>query len=221
MTYRVCRKRSTSTFKVNDQYCKVFLTPSFCFKDNHWAWKVGFAVSKSKRQLNDWYQERKNKRARQLRTQLTGKGGFKTISRGFKTVLNLRWNLEPGDCLFLDCTSKEPDKQFHAWSHWLERHPDWLVNFENLQFWWHRPPYHMDPIYQMAKVIPTVPVNPLAPSVGEQYFDGFLIDLLPAAREDMLQSTVEILNQSFQDQSHCIVDSNQIEETGENLHHQQ
>ena len=198
MTYRVCRKRSTTTFKVNDQYCKLFLTPLYEYEPNHWVWKFGFAVSKSKRQLNDWNEERGNRRSRLLHSQITGKGGMKTIIQGFHHVLLMRWNLEPGDCLFIDCTSAEADKQFKAFSRWLRYHPDWEVDYHNKKFWWHRPPYAGDPLYSMGKITPKVPADPLAPLVDAAYYEPFLFHPHPGVLEDMLQSKSETENQSCQ-----------------------
>ena len=92
MTYRVCRHITSSTFTVNGQLCKVFLDPQFEYRPGFWMWNVGFAVGKSRRQLNDWYWKRKNKRWRSLHQQFVGTSGIRTISRGFKEVLKLRWN---------------------------------------------------------------------------------------------------------------------------------
>lgn len=219
MTYRVCRKRSTTTFKINDQYCKVFLTPIKEFNPGRWVWKVGFAISKSKRQLNDWDKRKKNKRSVNLHNQISGRSGIKTITEGFRQVLLMRWNLEPGDALFLDCTSKKPDAQFRSWSRWLRYHPDWNVDVIDKAFWWHRPPYGGDPIYEMGRIIPVVPEDPLAPLVDEQYFACFRVDFHPGVLEDMLQSMVQKSNQSDPVQSHYIVDSNQTEEIQLNLDH--
>lgn len=160
-------------------------------------WKFGFAVSKSKRQLNDWYKEKKNRRSNLLHKQLTGKSGMKTIVQGFHHVLLMRWHLEPGDCLFLDCTSKEPDKQFKAWSRWLRYHPDWEVDYARKMFWWHRPPYSNDPLYEIGTIVPKVPADPLAPLVDEQYYECFLFHPAPGVLEGMLQSKIETENQSI------------------------
>jgi len=196
MTYRVCRKRSTTIFKINNQYCKLFLTPLYEYETGYWVWKFGFAVSKSKRQLNDWYRQKKNRRSKALHNQISGQAGMKPIIHGFRNVLLMRWNLEPGDCLFLDCTSKEPEKQFKAWSRWLPRHPDWEVDCINKKFWWHRPPYAGDQLYNMGRIIPVVPEDPLIPLVGEQYFSCFRVHFHPGVLEDMLQSMTQTGSQS-------------------------
>ena len=200
MTYKVCRKRSTTTFKINDQYCKIFFTPLKPWNGDYWMWDIGFAVSKSKRQLNDWYAKKKNKRTKKLTSQLTGKGGIRTLTEGLRTVLKMRWTLEPGDCLFLGCESCEPEKQFRAYCRWLKDHPDWRVDVEGKRFWWHRPPFAGDPLYEMGRIIPTVPEDPLAPVVELNYFQSFLFDPFPGVLEDMLQSTAQTHCQSDQAQ---------------------
>ena len=198
MTYRVCRKRSTTTFKINNQYCKVFLTPLRRWEGEYWIWQLSFAVSKSKRQINDWYKNKKNKSVLNLKNQITGRSGIKTITEGFRQALLLRWGLEPGDILFLDCTSKEADKQFRAFCRWLRYHPEWTVDVENKVFWWQRPPYRFDPLYEMGRIIPVVPEDPLAPVVEQQYFECFRVDFHPGVLEDMLQSMVQTHCQSDQ-----------------------
>jgi len=159
------------------------------------VWKFGFAVSKSKRQLNDWYQKKKNQRSRLLHTQITGKSGVIPIIRGFDCVLRMRWQLEPGDAVYIDSTSARRHTQFRAFLRWLPRHPDWEADCFNKIFWWHRPPYAGDPLYKMGKIIPVVPEDPLAPLVSEQYFQSFLFHPYPGVLEDMLQSKTETKNQ--------------------------
>lgn len=200
MTYKVCRKRSTTTFKINDQYCKLFFRPLKPWKDAYWMWEVSFAVSKSKRQINDWYARKGNKRAKTLGKQLTGKSGIKTLTEGLHNVLLFRWTIPPGDCLFLDCESCNPEKQFRAYCRWLKDHPDWRVDVEGKRFWWHRPPYADDPLYQLGKIIPMAPADPLAPVVDGKYFESFLFDPFPGVLEDMLGSMVQTDCQSDQAQ---------------------
>ncbi len=116
MSYRVRRKFTSSTFYIDDQICKIFFDPEKEYQKGYWFWKVGFVVGKSKRQLNDWFHDRKNKRTRSIMKKITGRTGMKAIRRGFQEVLRLRWIIEPGDCIELDCTSGDPDRQFHALS---------------------------------------------------------------------------------------------------------
>ena len=181
MSHRVCRKFTSRTFTVNGQLCKIFLEPLRQHRPGFWVWNVGFVIGKSRRQLNDWYWKRKNKRARSLTHQLVGRSGIKAIKRGFEEVLKLRWNLAPGDCLVLDCTSGDPERQFHAWSRWHRYHPEWVIDAERREFYWYRPPYPDDQLWQSIKGIATIkpitPSDPLANTAEANYFQCF--DFLP------------------------------------------
>jgi hypothetical protein len=199
MSQRLCRKFTSRTFTVDGQLCKVFLEPIEQHQPGFWVWNVGFAIGKSRRQLNDWYYNRKNKRARSLTNQLVGKSGMKAIKRGFEEVLKLRWNLPPGDCLKLDCTSGDPARQFHAWSRWHRYHPEWVISCENREFYWYRPPYPDDSIWEsikgVAKIKPITPADPLANTAGINYFQCF--DLIRVDART-LRSTAETNHQSSQ-----------------------
>lgn len=175
MSYRVCRKFTSSTFQVEGQLCKVFMEPRFEYQPGFYIWNVGFAIGKSSRQLNDWYWRRKNKRWRSLNNQLVGRSGLKAIRRGFEEVLRLRWCIEPGDGIVLDCTSKDPERQFHAWSRWHRYHPEWVIDYQKREFLWYRPPYLDDPARKLFKIIPVTPKDPLMNTVGQNYFDTFRV----------------------------------------------
>jgi hypothetical protein len=179
MSYRVCRKTTSTTFKVNDQLCKIFLEPMREYMPGFWLWNVGFAVGRSKRQLNDWYWNRKNKRARAIRRKLVGKAGIKTIAMAFDNLLLMRWHLPPGDGLVLDCTSGDPERQFKAWQRWRKEHQDCLIDYECKEFYWFRPPYFDDPVYQNFKVVPVTPPNKRMSWYGPGYHQCF--DTLPRA----------------------------------------
>lgn len=176
MTYRVRRKFTSHTFKVNDQLCKVFFEPWFEYSKGFWTWNVGFAIGNSNRQLNDWFWKRKNKRWRSLHHQLVGKNGMRSIRMGFEHVLKLRWTIPSGDAIVLDCTSKDPERQFHAWSRWHRYHPEWVIDHDEKKFYWFRPPYSDDPVRQLYQIAEKVPSDPLANTAEDRYFDCF--DLL-------------------------------------------
>jgi len=177
MSYRVCRKFTSSTFRVEGQRCKVFLEPVYKDENGYCVWNVGFVIGKSTRQLNDWYRNRHNKRTRSLRKQIVGRSGIKTIRRGFEEVLRLRWRIEPGDGIVLDCTSGDPDRQFHAWSRWHRYHPEWMVDEERKEFLWYRPPYSDDPIRELFEISPKLPDNLLLNTAGENYWSCFSLQL--------------------------------------------
>lgn len=194
MSYRVCRHTTSSTFKVNGQICKVFLEPVNQYRPGYWLWNVGFAIGKSPRQLNDWYRERKNKRRRSLDQQLVGTSGIKAIARGFKEVLKLRWTIEPGDVIVLDCTSGDPERQFHAWSRWHKHHPEWVIDYQERKFFWYRPPYPDDAIRQQFLIDPVVPEDPLANTADERYYDCFRVSPKVPCTDLSMEQTIDLLN---------------------------
>ena len=139
MTYRPHRRTLTSTIKVGKHLCKVFIKPCDKMPSGAVVWKVGFGVGKSRRQINDWYHVKQNRRRRSLHKHMTGTEGFKTIPRGFNEVLRLRWLIPAGDTIFIDCTSADPEKQWKTFSRWRRWHPDWFVNEHLKEFYWTRP----------------------------------------------------------------------------------
>jgi len=175
MSYRVRRKFTSSTFQVGDHLCKIFLQPVHEYRPGFWLWNTGFAIGKSQRQLNDWYWRRETKRRRSLDDAFNGRVGIKAIRRGFMEVLRLRWVIAPGDVLVIDSTSGAPAKQFSAFSWWRRYHPEWTVNEDRKEFFWHRPPYPDDPIRNQFKISGITPDQPLANTADQNYFDCFLV----------------------------------------------
>ena len=181
------RKFTTYKFFVEGQICKVFFQPQKEFKKGFWIWNVGFAVGKSNRQLNDWYWKRKNKRSRSIHRQMTGRKGIKTVTIFFKEILKLRWILEPGDVFYCDCTSFKPEQQFKIGLRFVRNHPDWAIDHDKKIFFWHRPPYSDDEIWDTHKIIGKMPPNPLLSMGSNQYaqcFDAFPIDQCTARSKD-------------------------------------
>jgi len=181
------RKFTTYKFFVEGQICKVFFQPQKEFKKGFWIWNVGFAVGKSNRQLNDWYWKRKNKRSRSIHRQMTGRKGIKTVTIFFKEILKLRWILEPGDVFYCDCTSFKPEQQFKIGLRFVRNHPDWAIDHDKKIFFWHRPPYSDDEIWDTHKIIGKMPPNPLLSMGNSQYvqcFDAFPIDQCTAKSKD-------------------------------------
>ena len=198
MTYRVKRKLISTTFKVENQICRVVLEPLREHRPGFWVWNVGFAVGSSKRQLRDWYWRRRNRRRRTLHTQLTGKSGMRTIRRGFEEVLRLRWHIPPGDCLVLDCTSADPERQFHAWSRWHRHHPEWVIDYERKEFTWYRPPYPDDQVWQYFQVVGQTPVDPLANTAEQAYFSGFSLRPKDLHKHQSMPQIADLYSQALE-----------------------
>ena len=104
MSYRVCRKFTGSLFRVGDHLCKVFLEPMEEYRPGFYRWNVGFAVGKSRRQLNDWYRRKKNRRARTLNQVMRGKAGLTAIQIIVTSTIVAHFIDSTGD-LYLDVFS--------------------------------------------------------------------------------------------------------------------
>jgi hypothetical protein len=195
VTYRVKRKICTCSFVVNGQLCKVFLEPVEEHRPGYWLWNLGFAIGKSKRQLNDWYHRKQNKRRRSLDARLTGQHGMKAFSTGVRTMLEMRWAIQPGDVLVIDCTSNNPEKQFRSYWYWLRRHPEWVIDFQEKKIFWYRPPYADDPIRQQFLIRPVVPEDPMANTAEQRYFDCFRIEPKVLCSELSMEQTLHLLGQ--------------------------
>jgi hypothetical protein len=175
MTQRVRRKFTSSTFCVDGYICKVFIEPVEKYTSNFYIWSAGFAIGKSKRQINDWYKRRKNKRARSLEGKISGKRGIKIIRKGFQEILKMRWLIEPGDALSGVCRSAKTEKEFNAFYRWAKKHPEIIINYLNKEFIWYRPPFPNDPVRKHFKIIPLTPSNKLISTTGSSYYDCFLV----------------------------------------------
>ena len=169
MSYRVRRKFTSYKFCVNGQICKFFLEPIKEYLPGFYFWNVGFAIGKSNRQLNDWYRERKNKRATKIRRRLTGKSGIKPLSIAYRKMMEMRWILEPGDALVIKCRSSDPEKEFKALLRWKRKYPDWKVNERDKEIMWYRPPYPHEDIYDSYNIIKKIPKDPFLVVEGSNY----------------------------------------------------
>lgn len=190
MTYRLRRQLISTKFKINKSLCKLFIEPWSEYQRGFWVWNVGFAVGKSERQLNDWYRRRKNKRRRSLEKRMTGIDGFKPISQGWKNILRLRWKIPPGDSILLDCTGGESERQFKMYKHMTNtknrQHPEWMFDENKKEFYWTRPPYPDDPIWQQGTIIPQIPKDIYKPLTPETYWESFY---LSSAQIDAAKNT--------------------------------
>lgn len=140
MSYRIKRKKITQSIKINQkQFIKLRLIP-WVRTTNGCVWLVSMAVCRSKRQVNDWMQERKNKRSRQLRLNLTGKEAMKLQLIGVK-ILREWINLIPaGDSLAFRCDSAKKEKQFRIWKKWFQKNEDsnWIIKEDIKTFFYYK-----------------------------------------------------------------------------------
>jgi hypothetical protein len=106
---------------------------------NGCVWLASLAVSKSKRQINDWMQQRKKRSVRRLNSSLTGKFGPKVQALAIRQVREWMQSIPKGDSICMRCESAVPDKQFQVWQKWFQRHEDqrWNINEENRSFFFY------------------------------------------------------------------------------------
>lgn len=189
MSLRRRRKFTSSTFELDGKLCKVFLEPWYEYSKGFWVWNVGFAIGNSRRQLNDWYHQRQNKRARGIRGKFIGKSGLKAIRKGFEEVQRIRWSIPPGDVLIIDCTSGDPDRQYRAFSRWSTLYPDFIADPIKKEFHWSRPPYPHDEVWKDCHVTGYTPKDLRMSTVDRNYYRCFYIRL---KRPDMSPSSARI-----------------------------
>lgn len=141
MSFRTTRHKITKKFFLKDgTFLKARLLP-WIPTDNGCVWLVSVAISCSNRQVNDWLNKRKNKRAYRLNVNLTGKSG---ISGQISAMRFLRWCqtfIPDGDSLCFSCECTLPDKQFAIWKRWFSKREDlsWEISEENKAFFYYKP----------------------------------------------------------------------------------
>jgi hypothetical protein len=126
------RRKHVLTLRLEDgQYLKMRLLPWYKTGKSY-VWLVSLAVSKSKRQLNDWLNKRTNKRAAQLNNTLTGKVGPRTQAIAIRQLRIWVNTIPQNDCLTVVCESCASNKQFKIWRKWFTKHEDksWIANAE-------------------------------------------------------------------------------------------
>jgi len=104
------------------------------------VWLASLAVSKSKRQINDWMDRRKNTRVRRLDTSLTGKIGNGVQAIAIRQVRKWVNELPEGHSMTLRCESALPEKQFRVWQKWFKKHEDieWEINKDFKSFFFYK-----------------------------------------------------------------------------------
>ena len=105
------------------------------------VWLAALAVSKSKRQINDWLEDKKQRtRVRRLASSLTGKIGNRVQGIAIRQVRKWVDELPKGHSLTLRCESAVPEKQFRVWKKWFERREDirWEINEEHRSFFFYK-----------------------------------------------------------------------------------
>jgi hypothetical protein len=126
------RHKQVLTIKLEDNtYLKMRMLPWYK-TGKQYVWLVSLAVSKSKHQINDWLNKKKNKRTQQLNNTLTGKVGPRVQAIAVRQLRQWMCVIPEGDFLTVVCESCVSDKQFRVWRKWFIKHEDnnWIVNNE-------------------------------------------------------------------------------------------
>lgn len=135
------RSKKISTLKLDDgTLLRVRLIPWIPVEDRY-IWLVSMAVGKSNRQINDWMNKRKNRRARRLSTQLNGKFAMQLQLLAMDQVRTWMDEHPAGDSMTFRCESAKADKQFRIWKKWFRRKEavEWQVLDEELAFYYYKP----------------------------------------------------------------------------------
>jgi hypothetical protein len=140
MTYRILKKKKVFTVNIGEGYhLKMRLLP-WIHTTKGCVWLASLAVAKSKRQINDWMNRRKNARVRRLDMSLTGKIGNGVQAVAIRQVRSWVSDLPKGDSITMRCESALPEKQFRVWKKWFERHEDmcWEINIDYKSFFFYK-----------------------------------------------------------------------------------
>jgi hypothetical protein len=141
MTYRIKKRKKVYTKNIGKGYLlKMRLLP-WIHTSKGCVWLAALAVSKSKRQINDWLEDQKQRtRVRRLASSLTGKIGNGVQAIAIRQVRQWMSELPKGHSIALQCESVLPEKQFRVWKKWFERHEDmcWEINEEYKSFFFYK-----------------------------------------------------------------------------------
>jgi len=138
MNPRITRTKKTAITKLpGKSFLKLRLAP-WIYTKNGCIWLAAMAVGKSTHQINDWMNERKNKRSRLMGMFLTGSFGNKTQAIAIKQVREWMTTIPKGDSITLRCECVLSDKQFRVWKKWFQKHedPNWHISDENKAFYY-------------------------------------------------------------------------------------
>jgi len=121
MTYRPKRKIKRFILKTDqDQWVAITAKP-WVYVNKTCVWLVVLGVSKSRRQLSDWFHNRKTKRARKLKHSMSGHSGTKPLTWGFSKLKELQDHIFWYDGLWFWFDAVKKDKQRRVYMKWFKR----------------------------------------------------------------------------------------------------
>lgn len=136
------RKHYKAYLRTKNGEWAVFSVRPWIKVDSTFVWLICIAVSKSKRQLNDWLNQRKNKRVYSLSRNMTGKSGPQPLFWAFKQMLIIEQRLPVMDGLWFWFDAVEKDKQRRVYMKWFDRYasPNWKYLKETDSFYFFKSP---------------------------------------------------------------------------------
>ena len=140
MTLRIKRKTKTKITRLTEEYILKLRLMPWIFTEEGVIWLASMAVGKSMRQINDWMEQKKNKKAHQMAISLTGKFGNITQAIAIRELRKWITQIPEGDSITLRCECALSDKQFKVWKRWFQRHESkqWTISDEHKSFFFYR-----------------------------------------------------------------------------------
>lgn len=85
-----------------------------CFSpsENHTVWSVGLVIGDTRRQCNDWYECKKNRRQRKVYGKITGDVGLEGLRIGFNFIKRLIDKIDYGDFIVIRWEDKKRQKTY-------------------------------------------------------------------------------------------------------------
>lgn len=81
-------------------------------KENYTIWNVGVVIAKTRRQCNDWYMKRDNKRKRKIRYKSTGKVGLEGLNIAFSSIKSLVEDIKDGEYIAINFADEKRKRAY-------------------------------------------------------------------------------------------------------------
>jgi hypothetical protein len=140
MTFRIKQRKKIFIVNIGEGYIlKMRLLPWWRTTTGR-VWLASLAVSKSKRQINDWMNRKQSYRVRRLDMSLTGKIGNRVQAIAIRQVRKWVDELPYQHAITLICESALPEKQFRVWEKWFKRHENfnWEISKTHKSFYFYK-----------------------------------------------------------------------------------
>jgi len=152
MTYRAKRRVKRFILKTEQNQWVALTARPWVYVDKTCVWLVVLGVSKSRRQLSDWFHSRPTKRARKLKHSMSGSSGTKPLTWAFSRLKDIQNHIPWYDGLWFWFDAIEKDKQRRVYIKWFQRKGaiDWQYMEGSDSFY-----YFKDPVVEYKKLLET------------------------------------------------------------------